>query len=145
MAVEWVEENGGRVEYEYPEWSDNIPDSWKRLVPRKVVGVDLSGVTVKGINRLALFPDLKYLDISRCKVNDISALKGLVKLEVLTLRGTNVSDFSALKGLVQLRYLNLRGTNLRGADLRGANLTGVDLTDAKGLTLAQINRAIFDL
>jgi hypothetical protein len=84
--------------------------------------LDIVGMTDASLPRLAAFPRLKALSLSKASVTDRGArfLANLTDLEVLELRNTRISDrgLAALSELAHLKYLGLSGTEITDEGLQ---------------------------
>ena len=87
---------------------------------------------VADIKPIAKLKNLKSLNLSYNKITDISPLRGLTNLKNLYLMGNKITDISPLRGLTNLEKLQLGEDSI--TDIR-------PLSGLKNLTLLNINRA----
>ena len=87
---------------------------------------------VADIKPIAKLKNLKSLNLSYNKITDISPLRGLTNLKNLYLMGNKITDISPLRGLTNLEKLQLGKNSI--TDIR-------PLSGLKNLTLLNIDRA----
>ena len=157
-AVEWVQEIGGTVSYDYQldedgiEIADAEPHGSEWLVEllgvdyfQEVSAVDLYDTQVSDLNALARLTSLKQLSLidTHIDVSDLTPLAGLNNLKSLELSGTQVNDLTPLAGWNNLEGLSLDYTqvsdvtslaglkNLKWLSLRNTQVS--DVTPLAGL------------
>ncbi len=103
-AVNWIQELGGSVSYDYEiDNNDRTIPNAEPPGPKwlmKQLGIDF-------------FDDVVRVDLSEAtQVSDVTALSGLTNLKGLGLSDTPVSSVTALSGLTSLEELSLEGMPL---------------------------------
>ena len=161
-AVQWVQDHGGSVYYDF-EWnekelwlaSDRRPPGPDWL--RELIGIDYFAdvVFVCGLSRqiedirpLREFSKLQMLELLGTQVSDLRPLRELTKLKVVRLKGNPISDLEPLSKLPRLHFIDLEGaqvsdleplremTQLRKLDLRYTQVTDLSpLTEMKNVTI----------
>lgn len=125
-AVDWVQEIGGIVTYDYQVDADFAPvPNAKPLVPNwlvqtagidffsQVVRVDVPSIAqINSLEPLSGLASVELLYLTNLPVDDITPLCGMTRLKCLGLQGTNVRDLSPLANLKHLRFLQLDRTQV---------------------------------
>jgi len=164
-VVEWVEDNGGRVNYDFEFGEkDEFIDDPQPPGPKWVqafLGNDYLATVVyvvlnqegdscppdprrselKDVIPLAKLEQLKYLYLNSTQVSDLTPLAGLTSLEWLDLQNTQVSVLTPLARLTRLEVLYL-SDNKQVSDLKPlAGLTSLKILtlDSTQVTQEQIN------
>ncbi len=68
--------------------------------------------SLKNLQPLTVFSDLKELDIENAAIKNIDALKNLTQIEKLKLKSTGVNKIEALATLSQLKYLDISNNKI---------------------------------
>ena len=124
-AIAWVEEQGGFIDYYFPQWIYTSPKFTQGIlneIAEKDLVVNLEHTDVSDINLLKNLTQLKVLDLSHSKVSDINILKNLTNLRALYLQNTKISDISALRNLTNLRYIDLSDTEISEEQIKELQL-----------------------
>ena len=122
-AVEWVENMGGVVRYDY-EFDDegHLIDDGKSPGPKwlvelvgvdyfqEVIGVDLPYTQVNDLTPLVGLKSLRHLGLYNTPVRNVTPLAELMSLEFLVLNSTQVDDPTPLAKLTGLQELYLANT-----------------------------------
>ena len=125
-AVAWVQEMGGKVQYEY-EYAKNGKREANPQPPgpkwlRQLFGIDfwdevvfiyIHNERMSDITRLARLTSLKHLNLDNTQVRDVAPLAGLTNLNWLSLYGTEVKDVTPLAKVGNLRKLDLGDTQVK--------------------------------
>lgn len=152
-AVQWVESQGGQVQYDYQLTSEGrfddeaTPPGPKFL--RSILGVhyfatplriDMFDLPVSRMDPVGALRHLELLDIADTPVSEIAFVSGLSRLTELRLSRTRVKDVRPLARLKALRTLYLEGTPLvrieplsKLSSLQELYLTGTAVSDVEPL------------
>lgn len=74
----------------------------------QLIGLDISAATLKQIDWLSKFADLKHLSLYGTYVEDLIPLKNLGALEELNISSCRIQDFTILKHFGELKKLHLQ-------------------------------------
>jgi hypothetical protein len=132
-TITWVEETGGRVQFDPNRekgWWEESTDKW---FGERVRSVILNNKQVSDLSPLAESKSLRFLRLDDTQVSDLSPLAELKSLTELRLDYTQVSDLSPLAELESLVSLSFRNTQVSDlsplAELK--NLKGLSFSHTK--------------